>query len=116
MTRRRSRLIFVVALLIGSGAVADEDLRLRNDPFKAPPLGFSGSGGLVSTSILPVVRAVMISGDYRSANVNGKVVMEGDVIDAYTVVEIMEGLVVFKKNEVEYQIPVYAGDSARGLR
>ncbi|WP_372783743.1 hypothetical protein [Litorivivens sp.] len=110
------RTCLLVWFVAAQSVWATETLQLRNDPFKPPALTADSRDGVVSTAKLPVVRAVMLSGEYRAANVNGKIVMPGDVVESYKVAAIEDGAVLFTKNEREYRVRVYTSEDAGGVR
>lgn len=109
----RTALAFFSLLL--AGYVAGDELTIRHDPFRVPDVlsqkGSAVVGGVAVAAQLPVVRGVIISEAFKAANINGRVVSEGEEVASYRVQKIEDGLVIFSKNDREYRVPVYVNET-----
>jgi hypothetical protein len=89
----------------------DDALTPKFNPFRWPSSAGLGAmpSGNISTE-LPIVRAVMVSGSYRAANINGDLIQQGEIVNGYLIAKINQHDVVFRKNSVDYTVRVYRSD------
>jgi len=98
-------LIAGLLIVACSQAAAAEDgpPPLRNNPFSRPPSDvviddrISGRSEEVPNSTIEL-QATMVGSTRRLANVDGRIVEIGDVVNGHEVVEILERSAVFERN------------------
>jgi len=106
-------LIAVLLIVACSQAAAAEDgpPPLRNNPFSRPPSDVviedrvSGRSEQIPNPTIEL-QATMIGSTNRLANVDGRIVEIGDVVNGHVVVEILERSAVFERNGTRTKIYV----------
>ncbi|WP_373084376.1 hypothetical protein [Zhongshania sp.] len=114
MCRKFGLLLFMMSMCANLLCAQTRDVRSlpEYNPFLWPEIAAEqmGAKASVTSTELPTVRAIMVAGSYRAANVDGQLLQAGAVVNGYTILSISEQGVIFGKGGVEYSAAVYRGD------
>lgn len=95
-------LIIIAVMALGSASAQEAPPELRNNPFSRPPSDvivddrLSASTEEVETSTIEL-QATMTGGTTSLANVGGRILKTGDVVNGWRVAEIHEQYAVFER-------------------